>query len=349
LYGSFQLADSDDNTYTIVIDESKGTGSGYDTIYIDANNNENLTDDRKLLGTPVPRRHNALEFPLVEVSVETGGREYPYYLRPAARTYSERASVYLSPFSYCLGELTFGNRAYQVALFDYNMNGLFNDVHAVPSESERRGQIYTSGDVLVFDLDGDGKFYDSAHNTSDLQRRLGKYISFGDTCYEMDVELHGRTITVRETEAPCGYIKTKHSDYWVELLGDTGPLKLNSSESTGRVPVGEYRLATCSIETQDDEGVTWRILGRGNWRQPVIEVNRNRKAALEFGPPLTARITLTKQRDVLEIGLDVTGQRGEMYPPRDFRRLGKGLPPAPRFEVRDERGNIVVSSDFEYG
>jgi len=62
LYGSFQLADSDDNTYTIVIDESKGTGSRYDTIYIDANNNEDLTDDAKLLGTPPPHRQNRLEF-----------------------------------------------------------------------------------------------------------------------------------------------------------------------------------------------------------------------------------------------------------------------------------------------
>jgi len=255
----------------------------------------------------------------------------------------------VSSSSYCLGELTFGEKTYQVALFDDDRNGLFNDVHAVPSESKRRGQIYTSGDVLVFDRDGDGKFWNSTHNTADLQRGLGKYISFGDTCYEMGVEPHGRTITVRETEAPCGYIKTKHSDYWVELLGDSGPLKLNSGESTGKVPVGEYRLATCSIETQDDEGVTWRIFGRGNWRQPVIEVKRNRRAALEFGPPLTARITLSKQRDVLEIGLDVTGRRGETYPPRDFRRVGKGLPPAPRFEVRDEKGNIVVSSDFEYG
>ena len=349
LYGSFQLADSDDNTYTIVIDESKGTGSGYDTLYIDANNNEDLTDDPKLSETPSPHRQSRLEFPLVEISVEIGGREYPYYLTPSTQTYSGRTDILVSSSSYCLGELAFGEKTYPMALFDSDRNGLFNDVGAIPSESERRDKIYTSGDMLVFDVDGDGKFWNSTHNTADLQRGLGKYVSFGDTCYEMDVEPHGRTITIRETEAPCGYIKAKHQDYWVELLGDAGALKLSSSESKGKVPVGEYRLATCSIETQDDEGVTWRILGRGNWRQPVIEVKRNRKAALEFGPPLTARITLTKQRDVLEIGLDVTGRRGETYPPRDFRRVGKGLPPAPRFQVRDDRGNIVVSGDFEYG
>lgn len=347
LYGSFQLANSDDNRYTSVIDESKGTGSGYDTIYIDANNNENLADDAKLSGTPPPHQQNRLEFPLVEISVEIGGREYPYYLTPSTQTYRGRTDILVSSSSYCLGELTFGEKTYPMALFDDDRNGLFNDIRAIPSESERRGQVYTSGDVLVFDLDGDGKFQNSHPVTAEMYH-VGKYISFGDTCYELDIAPHGRSMTVRETETPCGYIKTKHPNYSVELLGDSGPLKLNSSESTGKVPVGEYRLATCLLEREDDEGVTWRIFGRGNWRQPVIEVKRNRKAALEFGPPLTARITLTKQRDVLEIGLDVTGRRGETYPPRDFARVGKGLP-APRFEVRDEKGDIVVSSDFEYG
>jgi hypothetical protein len=134
----------------------------------------------------------------------------------------------------------------------------------------------------------------------------------------------------------------------VRVHQDSGALKLSSTQSTGKVPVGQYRLATCVVEAEDDEGVTWSIFGRGVWNQPVIEVKQNRRATLEFGPPLTASITLSKQGDALEIGLRVAGQRGEQYPPRDFRPAGKPMP-RQRFEVRDENGDIVASADFEYG
>jgi hypothetical protein len=125
-------------------------------------------------------------------------------------TYRETTNVFLTSSSYCLGELTFGETTYPVALFDDDRNGLFNDLFAVPSESRRSGQtypIYPSGDLLVFDLDGDGKYENSYPETFEMYH-AGRYISFGDTCYELDIAPHGRSITVRETEAPCGYIKT---------------------------------------------------------------------------------------------------------------------------------------------
>lgn len=45
LYGKLKLGDGEDNAHVLVWDESEGTGSGYDTFYIDANNNGDLTDD----------------------------------------------------------------------------------------------------------------------------------------------------------------------------------------------------------------------------------------------------------------------------------------------------------------
>ena len=45
LYSAVELGDAKDRFITLVVDESKGSGSGYDTLYVDANNNGDLTDD----------------------------------------------------------------------------------------------------------------------------------------------------------------------------------------------------------------------------------------------------------------------------------------------------------------
>jgi hypothetical protein len=50
VYAVATFGSGTDSRYTIVLDESKGTGRGYDVFYVDSNNNENLTDDRKIAG-----------------------------------------------------------------------------------------------------------------------------------------------------------------------------------------------------------------------------------------------------------------------------------------------------------
>jgi hypothetical protein len=200
---------------------------------------------------------------------------------------------------------------------------------------------------MVVDIDGDGEFKKSYSDTPEMYH-VGKYVSFGDTCYELEIAPSGRTITVREAEAPCGYIASDQKDYSVELIGDDGGLKLNGGASRIKAPVGEYRFAACSFESKDEKGVSWRIIGQGDWNQPVITVNPDESASLDFGPPLTASLTVAKRGSAFEFGLEIKGQGGETYSAGNFER-GKGRVQPPRLEIRDEKGEVVARGKFEFG
>ena len=342
LYGEIRLGDSEDRSYTIVIDESKGTRSGYDTLYIDANNNEDLTDDPKISGKALDDG-NRTEFPSIEVTVSGGGQNYPYRLTPTIYSY-QQTMVQWSPSGYCEGELRFGDKTYKIALFDFTCNGLFNDAY---QQFRGTGPIYAFGDTMVMDLDGDGTFQKPYEETREVYY-VGKYVSFGNTCYEMQIEPNGRKITVRQTDVPCGYIVTAKNGGSAELIGTDGAIRLNGPGSRAKVPAGEYRLAACNFEGKDENGAVWRIVGRGMWSQPPVQVNPNEKTSLMLGPPLKATVTTNKSGDSFAFALSIAGQGGETYSAGSFQQAGRPVPP-PRLEIRNDKGEVVVRGNFQYG
>jgi len=346
LYGHVKLGNGKDTKYTFVIDESRGTRSGYDTFYIDANNNQDLTDDPKLVGTFTPEDPFSAEFATVELKVECDGKTYTYHVKPRVYSYN-RASVSLASAGYCQGEVTLDGKAYKVAVFDDLMNGCFNDVYTTPPEYGRSGSIYGVGDTMMIDLNGDGKFDKKAAYTPEVFH-LSKYLPWGGRCYEVKVSADGRSLSLTESTAPSGYIKTHCASYSAELLGEDGAVKLQG-EARVKVPVGKYRLATCTAEAKDKEGKTWRLTGTGSWKHPELNVEAGKTTPLTFGPPLVAKITYSRTNPS-EIGfnLQLTGVRNEQYNAGSISRDGEPLPP-PRFEVRDSKGDMVTSGNFQYG
>ena len=345
LYGEINLGDSEDARYVLVIDESKGTRAGYDTLYIDANNNEDLTDDEKVVAKSAGNSQMT-EFPQVELTLEYGDSNYPYYLTPRVYSFGD-TQVNWTSAGYCEGEITFGDKTYRVALFDDTCNGVFNDAYAPRRGAPMSGTIYARGDTLVVDVNGDGEFGKHIYDTPEMYH-VGKYVSFGDKCYELEIDPSGRKITVRESESPCGYVTTDQDGYSVELLSDDGGLKLAGNARTLKVPAGEYRVAGCSFEVEDDDGISWKMIGRGDWRQDAVSVNPDEKAAVAFGAPLTASITAARSGDSFRFSLEIKGQGGETYSAGEIQRDGSRLPP-PKFEVRNGEGEIVASADFAFG
>lgn len=345
LYGTIKLGGSEPTSYLFVIDESKGTRSGLDTLYVDTNNNGNLADDAKI--APDTRQGGgAAEFPPVELAVASDGRTYPYHLEIRCCG-SSREHVHVSPGAYCEGELTFGDKTHKIALFDDNCNGTFNDLYAVPENYRKSGSVYAQGDTLVMDLDGDGRISKGYNDTPEIFH-LGKYMSFGDRCYRVDIAPSGKSMIFNEADVPCGYITVDVTRHSVELLGGEGALKLSGSEPRQKAPAGEYRIAACSFEREDEQGALWRIVGRGDWNQQVIEVVADKKTSLRVGPPLTAEVTVSRDGTSIALGLDIKGQSGETYSTRDFQKAGERLQ-APQFEVRDEKGETIARGQFEYG
>jgi len=149
-------------------------------------------------------------------------------------------------------------------------------------------------------------------------------------------------------ELPYGYVTSEHEQYAALLVGKNGRFNLTGGTDKVEVPVGEYGLSACTFEAKDDNGERWRIFGQSNSGTPVLQVNPGETTALTFGPPLTASLTVSRRGSSIDLGLDIRGQAGEIYPVNEFQQSGRQAA-APQFLVRDEKGEIVARGRFKYG
>ena len=234
LYGTLELGGPEAIPCVFVMDESMGTGSGYDSLRIDANLNQDLSDDPRINATSNSGGSQP-DFASVEMMVGYEGRRRPYHIRIWSCGTTEH--MHLNPAGYTEGKVSFGGNTYNVALVDDNCNGSFNDVYAVPDGVRQSGLVSAAGDTMIIDLNGDGKFDKNIYDTPELYH-IGKYISFDSKCYEMSIAPDGRSITVTEADAPLGYISTGHDEFSVELLGENGALKLAGGSRKTKVPAG---------------------------------------------------------------------------------------------------------------
>ena len=344
LYGTLEFGGPEAVPCVFVLDESMGTGSGYDSLRVDANLNQDLSDEPRIAATSNSGGSQP-DFASVEIMVGYEGGRRPYHIRIYSFGSTERMYIYTA--GYTEGKVSFGGNTYNVALVDDNCNGLFNDACAVPDGVRQSGAVRATGDTMVIDLNGDGKFDKSFYDTPELYH-VGKYISFGSKCYEMSIAPDGRSITVTETDAPLGYISTGHGQFSVELLGEHGALKLAGGTRRTKVPAGAYRFAGCSFEQEDESGAPWRIVGQGDWSQATVDVASGKNTSLEFGPPLTAEISASRNGNQFSFGLQVKGQGGEVFSPSNFQKNGAPAP-VPHLEIRDDKGIVIAKAQFAYG
>ena len=332
--------------YTIALDESRGTRSGYDVLYIDANANGDLTDDPKVVAEPDEDSPRRRQFPVVELTVRYGDASYPYHVKPVVYTYNQ-ADVRVAPAGYCKGKVTLGGDTYDAVLLDDEVNGLFNDVYAEPKGQGSRDYVYAKGDTLVLDLDGDGKFESGYYDTPE-RFHLGKYFVHGKKCYELSVEPHGRALALDASDVECGYVTAPLASGSAELLSEHGALKIGGKKTLA--PVGAYQFVGCRFEAKDAKGELWRIVGRGHLKQGRnIEVAANEKTHLAIGPPLTASLSVATSESY-QFSLDIEGRGGEKYSADRFAIVGskdRALPPELKIVGKD--GKTLARGKFEYG
>jgi hypothetical protein len=250
-YGSIRLGENPD-PYSYLLDESGGTGTGYDTIHFDANNNETLTDD----GPGVVRTHvsesdlTQATFPPIEITLEQDGRSYPYHIRAVAETTT--GNVEFGPAGYWEGEILCSGAQHKIALFDTNFNGRYDDRSVVQEDLLST----PPGDTFFIDLDGDGEI-SIAREFAPEACRLGKYFVVDRRCFQLDVAADGSNVTVSETDVPTGRLRFiglgSHGDYWIELRGPDGPIKLALGRHSVPVPAGQYHIVSCIPCDEKDE------------------------------------------------------------------------------------------------
>jgi hypothetical protein len=345
--------------HVCAIDESGGTGTGYDTLIIDTDNNLVMSDDLRAVGMR-DTTGKFTEIPPIELAVESNGIDYPCHVKA-----SIDASYGFPTFAfcgYCEGTIVLRGKTYKVALFDDTHNGLFNDRFEILSMPDGRTQ-YIAGDTL-----------------------------------EIEVLDNGRKIAVRETDATCGtvIVTSLFSRYSVDLLGYRWPVQLKGAPGTVfKLPAGSYQVITWniegagaqdtvwqvqgvgaqtdpvvqvtenkltrllldsaslgqgafSLEKADERGRRWRIQGSGALNAATVQVNPDGTARAGFGPPFTATVLTQKTEDSLVLSVDIRGMDGAKFNAGTLRVDGARAP-VPEFEVRNEQGRVVHRDKFKYG
>jgi|GEM_PF-1907587 len=312
--------------YSCVADESGGTGTGYDTLIVDVNNNDDLTDDRKLRGTR-NAAGTVTEFRPFQLMADADGQKYPCHIRTRMDTKSAFPRFTLC--GYCEGRIILGDKAYNVALFDDSHNGLFSDRYAFHPATPTMGATLKRGDTLAIDINRDGRLGKDDYETPETYH-LGKYVSVAQKCYEIDVLDNGRELAVREKTAHCGIIdvKTRLPHYSVELIGKDGPVRLSGgTEGSFKVPAGEYLVYAWNFQGTDSEGMDWRVACRQAQNGPSVVVRS------EDRTPLNLDSTLKEE---VWFDLEIRGNRGEKW-----RVGGEGTWSPWMVEVRPDGGTAL--------
>ena len=351
MYGVFQFGTEKNAKLIMVLDESKGTRTGYDTLYVDVNGNLDLTDDAKLSAKPSENEENRhFAFPLVELKVKYGEKELPYHVKIETYNYGN-VDFRVNTACYTKGDISLGGKKYAAAFLDGTGNGLFNDLFVTP-KGMGGNQLYAKGDGLVIDLNNDSKF-DRDNGQGSEAFPLGKYLSWGKKCYEITPDPTGRSYTLVKSKAKCGTVTLETQESSAILLSPDGALRVMGKSTV--VPEGSYRFYACSLEAKDGEGQLWRAIGNGQIKQPPVVVTAKKATPLAVGAPLTAEVTVNKSESgVFGMSLAITGKGGESYTANNFQKVGKDNEnmqsrPNPKVKIVDKDGKEVATGDFEYG
>lgn len=364
LYILAKFGDGEDNKYTIVLDESKGTGRGYDVLYPDRNNNEDLTDDRGIVGQVHQRdRYSTTgNFGPIEVMVDYEDRTMPYYFSVEYSRYNydgiqqdarmvRNMSLRLKTSGYYTGIVPVDESERRIAVIDFNCNGLFND-YFKPHKDIRRGGggFYADGDKFLMDVNADGQF-DSGESYP-----YAKYIQVDGKWRCLDITAHGSQVEVQTPQIKLGTIKipSQLGSGSIQILSENGVMKLPETEQEFQIPVGAYQVYAHTAQVKHSSG-EWRYDTMGTSSGEKIQVTEDSVSTLPVGPPILVDVSYSsrtrrggepKAGDMIELSVAFSGQGGEVY----TNIQGNGQrPPAPTFKVVDEAGKTVAKGAFKYG
>lgn len=204
-------------------------------------------------------------------------------------------------------------------------------------------------DITLIDQDNDGDFTEFGVDAIVVGKRraasyLSHVVSLDDGLYEL--QLDGRELVAKAFQGETGAVnlatgfKARAKLECLVISDENGNSYEVSHERSGlRVPVGKYKITGGQV-SKGQETVSIRAGKMG-----AIEVTADGEAELEWGGPLVAEVSFTRQADQVKIGpenLHFFGKAGEEY--YNFHPDGA----SPKFSIRDkDSGREVGKLRFE--
>jgi hypothetical protein len=344
VYYAARYGDAKDNTYTFVIDESAGTGTGFNTLYADLNNDNRLDPNSEKFGLTLSgltdREARKVR---ITLSVWTGGKTIPYASDFKAFRYKdsnhpiEKIHANCRDSTIMVGAAQFGDKRCKVALGDLNSNGLFNNYE----------QDLFRGDRFFVDLDGNGTF--QAGSGGEESFAYARFAKIGGTWYTVEASPDGGTVQIRPSRPTFGVVKSPGG---VKSVGLSSPKQFQHLEfQNGKAQVlsGEYQVRNITLEVVGDDGQRWRTRGQYRSAGPKIAIEPNQEATLSDVQPLAIQVAVLPTSEPNTIGLEprITDRHGGTFS-TITRNNSRHQPPA-RLVIKDSDGKQIADAALEYG
>ncbi len=337
-YYAAVYGDGQDNIISLVIDEYGGTGTGYNTLYVDSNNNNRIDQTGEKHDFLMSGLTTSDSFPLrIRLDVSAGDLIIPYYFSFTAFNYTDennpgsKVHANARDSSIMMGKADFDGKTYKIALADLNSNGLYNDTE----------QRIFSGDRFFVDFNGDGGFRDEGFP-------YGKYTKIRGKWYAIDALPGGMQLKIAHAKPELGTVKGFDYVKYLTLYSARQTQKLDMEEEKPEAIAGTFKMATVRLQMSGEEANdTW--YAEGSYPdKPEIVIPAGGEYKMQRILPLQVSITPSlkdsdTQETAIELKLDMKGCDGSVF---KCPRVGR---PVSAFEILDSSGKVVVSEKFEYG
>ena len=323
LYGEC-AGDRDGAAFLFRLDESKGTGKGYDRLIVDMNRNGDLTDDPVVERAVLPgeRKGTAPDQQLwgpiqaPERQKIAGGR--PVYF---AETYMFnrdllRVGQTKPEYNLLIGQLRMKAGWYldttaelngvkrKMGVYDADSDLRLGEVPQPVTRTNRGEQVwyFTDGDKLLLDADGSGTFDNDVFQSESCA--FGPIVYLGPVPYKVALAADNTSLRVEAwTEALAEVALVPHGDAvrsvtlaWEQPDGSWRLIRAGTADGKAKVPPGNYRLYACDLLGKTI--MREQVMASGYQRelQKPVRVAAGKGNSLPCGPPLEIKIAAEKAK-----------------------------------------------------
>jgi hypothetical protein len=345
VYYAARYGDAKDNTYTFVIDEVAGTGTGFNTLYADLNNDNRLDPNSEkfpltLSGLTIAEQKNVR----IMLSVRVGGKTIPYAFNFAAFRYKdlnhpiEKIHATCGESTVMVGEAELEGKRYKVALDDLNCNGVFNDYE----------QGLFRGDRFLVDLNGNGKF-EYISDGIEESFPYAQYTAIGGKWYTIEASADGGTVQIRFARPTFGAVKAVGK---VKSAGLSSPRqfqRLDFKNGPVQALTGVYQVRDVRLEITDEQRSTWNTEGGYRQAGPQLAIEPNQEASLGDTLPLAIQVAVlpTAEANTIELEPRIVDRHGGSF--STLRKDNERHQPPARLVIKDSDGKQIADAALEYG
>ena len=381
MFGLITLGDSD---FLLALDTKMASDAFYNRVYVDLNDNGDLTDDKVLDGELQSMEEDMGFFWVIfpkglDITYELDGKKLPYRLEftvqgqdpekmeiPEGMDMDFFMPLYVSTSctGFYAGKFTLGDSTYQVALVDGDCNGRFTDTFSIDEDTVMpdRYPIYPTGDQF-FLTDGDELTYDDAFS-------LGSHLLLGKAMLEVKVDLAGKKLALVPVtgERHEMQFSMEPQRMVVHTRGFGRAVMMYWPGTAVKLPAGEYRMLNYRALATGSAGDEWALSAGATAATPYVKVEAGRSVTMQIGAPFTPlaeaspySVQALKDGDADEVSLSfnvegvahelltnlakVSGDKSSVEMSNEKRTL----PLEPSYTIYTKDGKKVKSGSFEYG